>query len=713
MEPQAKRSRIICSVCNEEFSDRHFRRHALECKKLDFDITLNQNNDFQENDICNNTFDDPNCISDDEEQIDYNKFFSSHINCAELQNLDEEDIRCFFDNDSDDSFIDSVNNFSDYELSEEESEINTNDSIVNNLDGDTLITNETYWFCRMLMLWQCVYYISDSAVGFLLKILFAFFKLFSVTSEQLKRVCITFPKNMYMMSKMLSKDTENFTKFVICVKCFTLYDYGECSHILEGLVVTKQCSHEDFPNPRMLHRRTVCNQALLIGVERGPSIKLIPYKIFCYKSLKASLQKFVLRPDFEEVCERWRFREQRDNILQDVYDGRIWDDFNGNKFNSFCEEGNYGLMLNVDWWQPYKYTNYSIGAIYLIFLNLPREERFKRENMILVGVIPDMKSEPPTNTFLLPLVKELKTAWSTGFLLYSFKSPANLKCFKLARLCVGCDVPASRKLCGFLGHSATMGCNKCKKEFPGMVGEKNYGGFDRSLWPERKNHTHREECKLILESTSKGDKLKLEKQFGTRYSCLLELPYFDPVCMTPIDPMHNLFLGTAKHMFKIWKTKGLLDDEKCKMIENKILLFSCPSDVGKLPKKISSSMGSFNADQLKNWTILFSVYALKGILPDEHLECWRKFVLACRRLCSRYLSVGNAKVADRLLLDFCRMFESLYGDQFVTPNMHLHGHLLDCILDYGPVYSFWLFSFERQNGILGSYKTNKKMSKCR
>lgn len=188
--------------------------------------------------------------------------------------------------------------------------------------------------------------------------------------------------------------------------------------------------------------------------------------------MKASLQKFVLRPDFEEVCERWRFRKQRDNILQDVYDGRIWDDFNGNKFNFFCEEGNYGLMLNVDWWQPYKYTNYSIGAIYLIFLNLPKEERFKRENMILVGVIPDMKSEPPTNTFLLPLVKELKTAWSTGFLLFSFKSPANLNCFKLALLCVGCDVPASRKLCGFLGHSATMGCNKCKKEFPGMVGEK-------------------------------------------------------------------------------------------------------------------------------------------------------------------------------------------------------------------------------------------------
>ena len=52
-----------------------------------------------------------------------------------------------------------------------------------------------------------------------------------------------------------------------------------------------------------------------------------------------------------------------------------------------------------------------------------------------------------------------------------------MKCFILALLCIGCDVPASRKLCGFLGHSATMGCNKCKKEFPGMIGEKTMGGL--------------------------------------------------------------------------------------------------------------------------------------------------------------------------------------------------------------------------------------------
>ena len=62
--------------------------------------------------------------------------------------------------------------------------------------------------------------------------------------------------------------------------------------------------------------------------------------------------------------------------------------------------------------------------------------------------------------------------------------------------------------------------------------------------------------------------------------------------------------------------------------------------------------------------------------------------------------MGNVKVADFLLLEFCKTFEQLYGENFVTPNMHLHGYLLDCLFDFCPIYSFCLFSFERENGIL-------------
>ena len=34
----------------------------------------------------------------------------------------------------------------------------------------------------------------------------------------------------------------------------------------------------------------------------------------------------------------------------------------------------------------------------------------------------------------------------------------------------------------------------------------------------------------------------------------------------------------------------------------------------------------------------------------------------------------------------------------LTPNMHLAAHIIECIKDHGPVYSFWLFAFKRMNG---------------
>lgn len=74
----------------------------------------------------------------------------------------------------------------------------------------------------------------------------------------------------------------------------------------------------------------------------------------------------------------------------------------------------------MDWFQPYsRRSDVSVRVIYLVILNLPREERFKWENVILVGVIPDMETMPKSiNSFLKPLVDELQVLWK-GIRLHS------------------------------------------------------------------------------------------------------------------------------------------------------------------------------------------------------------------------------------------------------------------------------------------------------
>ena len=66
------------------------------------------------------------------------------------------------------------------------------------------------------------------------------------------------------------------------------------------------------------------------------------------------------------------------------------------------------------------------------------------------------------------------------------------------------------------------------------------------------------------------------------------------------------------------------------------------------------------------------------------------------------------QLADALLLRFCHRFELIYSKDTVTPNIHLHAHVVDCIRDYGPMSTFWLFAFERFNGILGDEPTNNR-----
>lgn len=76
---------------------------------------------------------------------------------------------------------------------------------------------------------------------------------------------------------------------------------------------------------------------------------------------------------------------------------------------------------------------------------------------------------------------------------------------------------------------------------------------------------------------------------------------------------------------------------------------------------------------------------------------------ACRLVCCHSISFGDCDKTHQKLVEFCKGFEDLYGAEQCTPNMHLCCHLMECVKDYGPVHSFWCFSFERYNGILGAY----------
>ena len=99
---------------------------------------------------------------------------------------------------------------------------------------------------------------------------------------------------------------------------------------------------------------------------------------------------------------------------------------------------------------------------------MPREERFKWENVILVGVIPDMETMPKSiNSFLKPLVDEMQVLWK-GIRLHSSWSSIPLL-YRGAILLAASDIPAARKLCGFKGHSTKELVRNALKPLLGLL----------------------------------------------------------------------------------------------------------------------------------------------------------------------------------------------------------------------------------------------------
>ncbi|PKB99675.1 hypothetical protein RhiirA5_249516, partial [Rhizophagus irregularis] len=82
------------------------------------------------------------------------------------------------------------------------------------------------------------------------------------------------------------------------------------------------------------------------------------------------------------------------------------------------------------------------------------------------------------------------------------------------------------------------------------------------------------------------------------------------------------------------------------------------------------------------------------------------YVRICSILVSRIVETAFMNEAHQRLVEVIKLIEIHYGRDMITPNLHLSLHLCECAHDFGPLYTFWCFSFERINGMLGEFEFN-------
>ena len=111
----------------------------------------------------------------------------------------------------------------------------------------------------------------------------------------------------------------------------------------------------------------------------------------------------------------------------------------------------------------------------------------------------------------------------------------------------------------------------------------------------------------IVKSKTKTERKTIEKKYGIRYTPFLELSYYDAISFNVIDPMHNLFLGIAKTMFKIWtddKT-GIITSKDIELINQHLKEIKTSHGMAALPQNIGCNWGGCTAHEWKVWTITY------------------------------------------------------------------------------------------------------------
>ena len=263
--------------------------------------------------------------------------------------------------------------------------------------SDTIMLNESKlkilrFIVTFLLSWQAIFRIPNVAVNLLFKFVsIVLFKLSDLTQfNELVEIANAFPDTLSKALNFQSISRDDFERLIVCSVCHSTYKYDQCLSKDPLRTNISVCSYVQFPRHPQQRMRLPCGSPLLKTVKTS-SRKTIsqPIKVFCCRSLVNHIKEIVRRPAVFDLLSHWKNRAVPHGTMCDIYDGMVWKSFlnyDGQEFLS--NRYSVGLLLNVDWFKPYKHIEYSVGGIYIALLNLPRKLRYLKENVLLVGVMP-------------------------------------------------------------------------------------------------------------------------------------------------------------------------------------------------------------------------------------------------------------------------------------------------------------------------------------
>ena len=348
-------------------------------------------------------------------------------------------------------------------------------------------------------------------------------------------------------------------EMICCPECFKLYPIPTIPNTDEEVAlmtpIQTTCTRTFYSEARKFVKKiddkeVLCDEKLMEIEGSGKQTIIRPKRSFCFYTLKKWLARKLCLPGFEKLLDSsLQYDSSRNGtMMSDVWDGTVWRTLLGpsnSKEIYTSKPGNLVFSLYVDWFNPFGNkvggSSVSLGAIALVCLNLPLQERYKVENIFLFGIIPGPR-EPKLdqmNNVLEPLILEMMEFWEGVWFASTSQFPEGRQIHAAIFPLIG-DLPAIRKTAGFAGHSATKFCSLCE------ITLQDINAIEISMFKARTHESHMEKVGRWEACKEYWGREKIATEEGARGSILNKLPYWRPVEYCGIEVMHVLLLGNLK-----------------------------------------------------------------------------------------------------------------------------------------------------------------------
>lgn len=463
-----------------------------------------------------------------------------------------------------------------------------------------------------------------------------------------------------------------------------------------------------------------------------------------------------------KVAPAYNYRAQHDRDPGHRHD-RLCDTFDGHRYQQlrsenvvvdgnhllhrfFSDDRDMALGLSIDGFCPFRRRNQTCWPILLFNYNLGPDIRFHMANLLCVGVIPGPKQMTDVDSFLFPLIRDLKTL-ARGVRAYDIRRD-EIFAFHAYLILIFGDIPAMAKLMSMKGHNALCPCRMCTIKGIRIPASRNpiyyvplrrpSNLYDPLALPLRSQRDFLISATKVVTENIAARAEAFAREFGIKgIPALSAVPGLSIPMSYPYDFMHLIWENVIQSLILLWTNEfKTLDTTIPQPFHIRKTVWEAigeataaagatlPAAFGCRVPNVAKKRSECSAEAWSIWTTFIAPVLLERRFERKEFYDHFLHLVNLVNVCLQFeiskseireLRTGFARWVEEyerfghlrfVLLPTNLRFHSLYYMYDVqrlatcTLNIHALLHIADSIEACGPVWCYWAYPMERFCGAL-------------